>query len=207
LSETAGVYLKWFKNLPAETGFDLIQLVSGKGGRMEKKKKAEVINELKYKFQRAKSVVFTDYTGMTVAEMSDLRNLLRSASVEYRVIKNNLARIAAKDTPLSILKPEEYTGPIGIAIGYDDPLLAVKKVLEFTEKNEKLKVKNSVVEGRLFSPEELKALSKLPPREILLGMLVGGFAQPLTQLASVLNATVANLAYALEALKRKKEQK
>ncbi len=173
---------------------------------MERAKKAEVINELREKFLRAKSVVFTEYTGMTVAEMSELRNLLRSASVEYRVIKNNLARIAAKDTPLSVLKPEEYKGPIGIAIGYDDPLLAVKKVLEFTEKNEKLKVRNSVVEGRLFSPEELKALSKLPPRDVLLGMLAGGLVQPLMQLASGFNALLGNLVYALEALKRKKEQ-
>lgn len=173
---------------------------------MEKAKKAEVINELRDKFLRAKSLVFTDYTGMTVAEMAELRNLLRSASVEYRVIKNNLAKIAAKDTPLSILKPEEYKGPIGIAIGYDDPLLAVKKVFEFTEKNEKLKVRNSVVEGRPFSPEELKALSKLPPREVLLSMLAGGLAQPLTQLASGLNALLGNLVYALEALKKKKEQ-
>ncbi len=173
---------------------------------MEKAKKAEVINELKDKFLRAKAVVFTDYTGMTVAEMSELRDLLRDSRVEYRVIKNNLARIAAKETPLASIKPEDYSGPIGIAIGYDDPLLAVKKVLEFTEKNEKLKIKNSIVEGRLFSPDELKQLSKLPPRDVLLGMLAGGLAQPLTQLASGFNALLVNLAYAFEALKRKKEQ-
>lgn len=173
---------------------------------MQKAKKAEVLEELKDKFMRAKAVIFTDYTGMTVAEMSELRNLLRSASVEYRVIKNNLARIAARETPLKIVKPEDYTGPIGIAIGYDDPMLAVKKVLEFADKNEKLKLKNSVVEGRLFSPEELKELSKLPPREVLLGMFVGGLAQPLQQLASLLHATVASLAYCLEALRQKKEQ-
>lgn len=173
---------------------------------MEKAKKAEVIQELKDKFLRAKSVVFTDYTGMTVAEMSDLRNILRSSKIEYRVIKNNLARIAARETPLSILKPEEYKGPIGIALGYDDPLLVVKKVLEFTEKNEKLKVKNSVVEGRLLSPEELKALATLPSRDVLLGMLAGGLAQPLMQLASGFNALLLNLLYAFEALKQKKEQ-
>jgi large subunit ribosomal protein L10 len=172
---------------------------------MEKEKKAEVIKELKDKFLRAKSVVFTDYTGMTVAEMSELRSLLKSASVEYRVIKNNLARIAAQDTPLSVLKEEHYRGPIGIALSYNDPLLGVKKVFEFIEKNEKLKIKTSVVEGRLFSPEELKELSKLPPREVLLGMLAGGLAQPLQQFASLLHAVVANLAYALEALKRKRE--
>lgn len=173
---------------------------------MEKAKKAEVIKALRDKFLSAKSVVFTDYTGMTVAEMSELRNLLRSSKIEYRVIKNNLARIAAKETPLSVLKPEEYTGPIGIAIGYDDPLLAVKKVLEFAEKNEKLKVKNSVVEGRIFSPEELKELSKLPPKDVLLGMFAGGLAQPLMQLASGFNALIANLLYAFEALRRKKEE-
>lgn len=174
---------------------------------MDKAKKAEVINELRDKFLRAKAVVFTDYTGMTVREMSELRDLLRSVSVEYKVIKNNLARIAAKETPLQILRPEDYTGPIGIAIGYDDPLLVVKKVLEFTEKNEKLKLKNSVVEGRLFSPAELKELSKLPPRSVLLGMLASGLAQPLQQFSSLLYTMVASLAYALEALRRKKEEK
>ncbi len=173
---------------------------------MQKQKKAEIIQELRDKFQRARTVVFTEYSGMTVAEMTELRNLLRDSGVEYRVIKNNLARIAAENTPLSILQKEAYTGPLGLAIGYDDPLLAVKKILEFSEKNEKLKVRPSVVEGKLLGVDELKAISKLPPREVLLSMLLYAMQAPLTKFASLLNATVANFAYALEALKRKKEE-
>lgn len=196
---------------PAETVIaresrDLPVDVSGKGGIMQKEKKADIIRELRDKFLRARSVVFTEYSGMTVSEMSELRDLLRDFRIEYRVIKNNLARIAAEDTPVSVVGRDAYVGPLGLAIGYDDPLLVVKKILEFSEKNEKLKVRPSVVEGRLLGIEELKEISNLPPREILLSMLLGAMESPLSRFASLLNATVTNFAYALEALRRKKEE-
>lgn len=140
---------------------------------------------------------------MTVAELTALRGLLRKSSLEYSIVKNTLAKIAAKDTDISVAA-DVFKGPIGIAIGYDDPVLAVKKVLEFTKTNEKLQVRGAVVEGRFCDPKEMKAIADLPSREVLLSMLAGVFQAPASKMARALSATVTNFAYALEALKNKK---
>jgi len=140
---------------------------------------------------------------MTVAEMTDLRRMLNSSSIDYSVVKNTLAKIASQDTSFSVAQ-DAFKGPVGIAIGYADPVLAVKKVLEFVKKNEKLQVKGAVVEGQLYEPKELKAIAELPSREVLLSMLAGAFQAPLSKLAGALSATVTSFAYAMESLKSHK---
>ena len=140
---------------------------------------------------------------MTVAETTDLRRLLNSSSIDYSVVKNTLARIASKDTGFAVAA-DSFTGPVGIAIGYDDPVLAVKKVLDFVKKNEKLQVKGAVVEGELYGPNDLKAIAALPSREVLLSMLAGALQAPMAKLAGALSATVTGFAYAMESLKSKK---
>jgi len=142
---------------------------------------------------------------MTVAEMTDLRRMLNSSSIDYSVVKNTLAKIASQDTGFSVAA-DAFKGPVGIAIGYDDPVLAVKKVLDFVKKNEKLQVKGAVVEGQLYGSKDLKAIAELPSREVLLSMLAGAFQAPLSKLAGALSATVTSFAYAMESLKSKKEQ-
>ncbi len=142
---------------------------------------------------------------MTVAEISALRRLIREAGGEYKVVKNTLVSIAAKGTPMESAK-DSFTGPTGIAFAFDDAIAATKRVLEFSEKNEKFKVKSGVIEGRFCSVADMKAISKLPPRNILLSMLAGALQAPTAKLAGVLNATVAQFAYALEALKNKRAQ-
>lgn len=139
---------------------------------------------------------------MTVAEMTDLRRLLTGSSIDYGVVKNTLAKIASRDTDFSAAA-DSFAGPVGIAVGYDDPVLAVKKVLEFAKKNEKLKVTGAVVEGQLYGPTDLKAIADLPSREILLSMLAGALQAPLAKLAGALSATVTGFAYAMESLKAK----
>jgi ribosomal protein L10 len=140
---------------------------------------------------------------MTVAEMTDLRRLLTGSSIDYSIVKNTLARIASKDTECAVAD-KVFRGPVGVAIGYDDPVLAVKKVLDFVKTNDKLKVRGAVVEGQLYAPEDLKAIADLPSREVLLSMLAGAFQAPLSKLAGALNATVTSFAYAMESLKSKK---
>ncbi len=148
-------------------------------------------------------MVFTDYKGMTVAELTELRRLLRKSSLDYRVVKNTLAKIASKDTRIGVAA-EVFKGPVGIAIGYDDPVLAAKKVLEFTKTNEKLQITGAVVEGKFCQRAEVKAIAELPSREVLLSMLVGVMQAPLSKMASGLAATVSSFAYAMEAIKNKK---
>jgi large subunit ribosomal protein L10 len=98
-----------------------------------------------------------------------------------------------------------FSGPVGVAIGYDDPVLLAKKVLEFSKSNEKLEIKGGAIEGELCSFEELKIISNLPSREIQLSMLASAMQSPLSKLASLMNATLTQFVYALESLKLKRE--
>ncbi len=140
---------------------------------------------------------------MSVAELTELRRLLNKSSLDYGVVKNTLAKIAAKETNVAAAT-DSFKGPVGIAIGYDDPVLVVKKVLEFSKGNEKLKVQGAVVEGRFCDPAQLKEIADLPSREVLLSMLAGVFQAPASKLVRTMNATVVSFAYALDALSKKK---
>lgn len=168
-----------------------------------KEKKSQQVSELADKFSRSKAVVFTEYKGLTVAEISDLRKILKEVGGEYKVAKNTLVGIAARGTSVETAK-ESFTGPTGLAFGFDDPIAVAKKILEYSDKNDKFKVKSGVIDGRLCSFNELKAMSKLPPRNVLLSMMAGAFQAPASKLAGALNATLTQFAYALEALKSKK---
>ena len=172
---------------------------------LNKEEKKRVVSELQDKFTRAKGLVFTDYRGLNVEEISGLRNNLRESALEYRVVKNTLAKIAAEGTSVDKAK-DILVGPIGIAVGYDDPVLVVKKVLEFNKSNDKLEIKGGIVEGSICSPDELKSISTLPPKEVQLAMLAGLMQAPATKLAGLLSATLTRFAYAMEALKNKKSE-
>ncbi|NWF75561.1 MAG: 50S ribosomal protein L10 [Nitrospirae bacterium] len=174
-----------------------------RGYKLKKVEKEQVIRELKNEFDRAKAVVFTDYRGMSVAELSELRNILRDGKAEYKIVKNTLAKIASEGTPVFSAK-DSFRGPVGIAISYDDPVFPVKKILEYSKKNDKLKVNAGVIEGSICSSADLKAVAETPPRKVLLSMLAGGFQAPLNKMAYALNATLSRFINVLEAIKTKK---
>ncbi len=132
---------------------------------LNKEEKIRVVSELQEKFAKAKGVVFTDYRGLNVEEITELRNSLRSDELEYKVIKNTLAKRAAEGTSVDVAK-DILVGPIGVAIGYDDPVLLVKKVLAFNKDNDKLEIKGGIVEGVVCDVKQMTAISKLPSREI-----------------------------------------
>jgi large subunit ribosomal protein L10 len=140
---------------------------------------------------------------MTVAELSELRSLLKHSSLEYRIVKNTLAKIASRDTKISIAD-DVFQGPVGIAIGYDDPVLVVKKVFDFKRNNEKLQVKCAIVEGKFCEQNEIREIAELPSKEGLLSMLAGVFQAPSSKMAGALSATVRYFLYALEAHRNQK---
>jgi large subunit ribosomal protein L10 len=177
----------------------------GKEEYLNREEKKESVAYLKERFARAKAVVLTDYKGITVAEISDARRKLRSANVEYKVVKNTLAKIAAGDTPVSVAR-DYFDGPTGVAIGFDDPVSIVRSVLDYSKENAKLVVKCGVIEGTLVQEKDLKKIAHLPSREVLLSMMAGAFTAPASKLAAGLNATVVRLAYALSALKSRKTE-
>ncbi len=129
---------------------------------------------------------------------------MREFSFEYRVVKNTLAKRAADQTPADASK-DTFVGPIGIAFSYGDPVLLAKEVLEFSKSNDKLEIKGGIVEGGICSPEDLKTISSLPSREVQLSMLVGAMQSPTSKMAGLLNATLTQFMYAMEALKDKKD--
>jgi len=157
------------------------------------------------KLSKSKAVVFTEYKGLTVAQIAHLRKNLKEAGAEYKVFKNTLVQIAAKGTAYEAAN-DVLTGPTGLAFGYDDPVAAAKKVLEFAGKNDKFKVKSGVIDGKLYSTDEIREISKLPSKTVLLSILAGAFQAPAAKLARALNATVVQFAYALEAVKNQKTQ-
>lgn len=143
-------------------------------------------------------MVFTDYTGLTVAEMAQLRKHL-GKGLQYKVIKNTIAMKASKGTPIAVAH-QHFKGQVGIAIGYEDAVGTVKKVIEFSKKNEKLRLGIGVIEGRLCTKEDLKRMAELPPRHVLLGMLAGVMQAPLSKMLTGLSASVNSFGNAMNAL-------
>jgi len=179
-----------------------------KGGSTLKTKeqKSAIIEDLKDGFSRAKGAIVTECSGMTVQEVTDLRVLLKKAGLDFRVVKNTLARRAVEDTPNVPIR-EDFTGQVAVALGYDDPVVLAKSVLDYAKTNEaKFKIRSGVIEGKACSAEKLKAVASLPSRDILLSQMAGAFQAPAQKLAALMANTITRMGWALEALKAKKAE-
>lgn len=159
--------------------------------------KAEAIEELKERLDGVRTVFLTEYRGLTVQQLSDLRKQLRAVSAEYKVVKNRLARLAVAGSGLAPLG-RHLTGPTGMVIAKGDPVAAAKAVHAFARTNQALAIKAGLVEGEVLAPERLKALAELPARETLRAQLVGLLTGPLVQLVGLLQAPQRELVYVLE---------
>jgi ribosomal protein L10 len=158
--------------------------------------KAEAIEKLKTRLAAARTAVLTEYRGLTVQQLSDLRKQLRGAAAEYRVVKNRLARIALEGSPLAGLRPH-LTGPIGVVIGRRDPVAVAKTLSTFLRTTPALQVKVGVIDGQVVDREGLRAVADLPSQAILRSQLVGAIQGPLAQLVGLLIAPHRELAYVL----------
>lgn len=156
--------------------------------------KQQLVAEISEKLRDSASTIVADYRGLSVSQVTELRKQLREQNVEYTVLKNTLARRAADAAELSDLHAY-LTGPTAIAFSKDDVVAAAKVLSGFAKKNEHLKVKGGVVEGKVVDAKQISALADLPSREGLLSMLL-----------SVLQAPVRNLALAVKAVADQKGQ-
>lgn len=163
----------------------------------------DIVKEIQVKLEAATSVVITDYRGLNVSQVTDLRRELREAGVEYRVLKNTLTRLAVKEAGIEGLD-DTLTGPNAIAFS-SDPVAAAQVLYKFAKTCDKLDIKGGVLEGKVLTVKELKALSDLPSREVLLSMVLRSMQGPLTNFASVLNAPLRDLVGVLDAVREQKE--
>lgn len=161
--------------------------------------KKQIVSELKDKLSRAAAGVLVDYRGLTVGQDTDLRNKLRVADVEYKVVKNTLTRFAILEAGFDELDPSLH-GPTSLALSFTDPVAPAKILSEFAKKNKKLEIKAGFVEGRVIGLDEIKALAALPSREVLIAKALGGFNAPISGFANVLSANIRGLVIALNAV-------
>lgn len=167
---------------------------------MPNKKNQAQLEMLTEKLSRAQSVTIIDYSGTTVNDQVKLRQEIKDAGGEMLVTKNTLIDIAVGKGKLS----ESLEGMSAIVFSYADPIAAVKKLFTFQKDSEKLTIKQGYMEDKVLSADEVKALSKLPGKNELIGMLLRTLQAPGNNLASVLKATQRNLVYALQAIADKK---
>jgi large subunit ribosomal protein L10 len=165
-------------------------------------KKVKTVEELRDKFGRSKAAILTDYRGLNVADITELRKKLREQGVEFKVVKNTLTRIAIKDFNYNL--DQFLEGPTAIAFSYKDPVAPAKVLVDFAKAHKELEIKAGVVEGKVLNSDMIADLSKMPPREELLAKAVGSIQSPLYGIVGVLQGTLRNLVYTLQAIQDKK---
>lgn len=151
------------------------------------------VAEIKEKLEKANSVVLSQYQGLTVEEDTVLRKNLREAGVEYKVYKNTLVTLAAKELGLEAIS-EYLEGPVSIAFGYEDATAPARVLHTFAKDHKKLELKAGMVDGTVYDKAQVEKLATIPSKEVLIAKLLGSFKAPLS-----------NLAYLLNAIKEKKE--
>jgi len=161
--------------------------------------KRAMVAELAEVFASSRSSIVADYRGLTVSEIGLVRGALREQGVSYRVVKNRLARIAAREAGIEELG-ELLEGPSAVALGPEDEALLAKTFLDAIRPYKTVTVRGAVIRGRRIDAETVTRLAALPSREILLAQLAGAMASPMSTMAGLLNAPLRNLASGLQQL-------
>jgi large subunit ribosomal protein L10 len=161
--------------------------------------KVAVVAEVTEKISAADAALLTEYRGMSVKAMSELRRALKPVGGEYKVYKNTLVRFAARNAGVDGAD-DMLTGPIAVAFVQGDVAGAAKALRDYAKTNQALVIKGGVLAGKVISAEDVTALADLPPREVVLSQIAGLFEAPLSQMASLLEAVPRTFAYGIQAL-------
>ncbi len=165
--------------------------------------KKAIVTELTEKLKSTGGVL-VDYSGITVAEDTEMRKAMRAIGIDYAVVKNTLTRFAIKNVGFDALD-HHLNGTTALAVSATDPVAAAKIINQYASKKDaKIKVKAGFVSGKLITAAEVKALAELPPKEVLIAQVLGTMIAPISGLANVLNANIRGLAVALQAIADKK---
>ncbi len=166
---------------------------------MARPEKTAAVEEIRTKLTESDAAVLTEYRGLTVIELAELRGALRPAGTEYKVFKNTLARLAVEAAGLEELLPM-LNGPTAIAFVRGDAVVAAKALKDFGKGNPALVIKGGLLGPRVLTPGEVESLAEIEPRDVLLARLAGGFQAPLVKAAGLFQAFTRNFAYGVKAL-------
>lgn len=173
---------------------------------LSKSQKEQLVQTMVEKMQAAKSVIFADFQGLSVKDLTDLRRKMRAEGVEFKVCKRTLIKIAAKQAGFGEVPDEALEGPVGSAFSMEGEVAAAKIIKKFAKTNENLKLRGGLMEGRVLTVSETKALADLPSKEELIGKFVYLVKYPVQGFHGVLNNTVSGFVRVLNAVKEQKEQ-
>ncbi len=173
---------------------------------MKRSEKEKIVAEVADKVSRAQGMYFTDFTGITVAEATDLRVEFRKAGVEYRVIKNTLIKRAMHKVAEFDKIDEKLIGPTAIAFGYDDPVSPAKVIKKFREKVSKLEVKACVIGTDVYDSSKFDELASLPSREESIASIMGSLTAPVSGIVGVLNEIMRQIVGLVEAIEKTKSE-
>lgn len=166
---------------------------------MPTEKKAQMVESLRDIFSKCSVGILTDYRGLTTAELTDLRRRLRGAGIEYRVVKNSLAHLAARQAGMEELVVM-FEGPVAVATGYGEVPVTAKALDDYIRATKSiLRIKGGFLEDRVLSSGEVEALAKLPSREVLISQVIAGVQSPITGLVNVLAGPIRGMVGVLQA--------
>ena len=171
---------------------------------MRIEEKQQIAEDLRDRLSKSAIIVLTDYKGLDVAAMNDLRRKLRAEEIEYQVVKNTLLIRAAEDNDFALIK-DHFKGPSAIALGYEDPVAPAKVLSEFAKENKNLEIKAGVMNGQVLDANAIKELAKLPSREVLLGQLLSALNAIPTSLVRTIAEVPRSLVSVLAAIRDQKE--
>jgi large subunit ribosomal protein L10 len=166
--------------------------------------KKQFVKELKERLEKSSVVILTDYKGLDVEAMTELRAKLRQADVEYQVVKNTMLRLASEGTGAEAIK-DSFIGPSAIALSYEDPVAPAKVLTDFAKDNDKLEIKIGVMDGKVLDISAIKALSDLPSRDQLLATVLSAMNAVPTSLVTALSDVPRRMVNVLQAIKDQKE--
>jgi len=167
--------------------------------------KKKIVDDLHKRFLRSKLIVLTDYKGLDVEKINDLRRKLLKAGGEFKVVKNSLLGRAANETSAELIK-NGFKGPSAVALSYEDPVPLVKVLAEFEKEHKELEIQAGIFDGKVIGLSEIKKLSSLPSRDVLLGQLLSVINGVPTSLVTALSDIPRRLVNLLQAVRDQKEQ-
>jgi large subunit ribosomal protein L10 len=173
--------------------------------RLKIESKKQFVEALRERLKTSSVLILTDYKGLDVAAMTELRRKLREAKVEYQVVKNTMLRRASEGTDVEVIKGE-FKGPSAIAFCVDDPVAPAKVLTEFAKSNNKLEIRVGVLDGKKINIDNIKALAELPSREELLAQVLSAMIAVPTSLVTALSDVPRRMVNVLQAIKDQKEQ-